>query len=489
MNTLSARLSTVLIAIVCLMGVGFGVAARIYTCAFNEEFRQKLNAPLARFVSSQGQLINSGTPDMESLRDLTKWATALNPAAQFFLLDKQGTILGHSLAESAVASTRVNLKPLLEFLSPDAQLPIRGDNPGFPARRTIFSTAAIRSENGLEGYLYVVFERLAHQDLAGVLGASRTHKSSAAAVGALAGCGLLTYFVVFGLFTRRLNRLNHEIKRVSDSEFELLPSLAKPMGRGDEIDALREAFHDMSARIKQQIEQLKKVDHDRREFVSSISHDLRTPLSAIRGYLETLCITCELPGEEQRRYLRNAHKHSVRLGTLINQLFELSKLDAVDTSPNRERFSVAELVQDTAIGFQMQSEDKNVDLTIDVDSAAFTNADIGLIQRVLENLLRNAFRFTPAGGKVVVSITERDASLVVAVADNGTGIADDHLPRIFERFYRATVDDGAESDSCGLGLAIVKRILDLHSSRIVVFSEVGVGTRFEFELPLLKQGT
>jgi signal transduction histidine kinase len=119
--------------------------------------------------------------------------------------------------------------------------------------------------------------------------------------------------------------------------------------------------------------------------------------------------------------------------------------------------------------------------------AAYTIGDIGLIQRVLENLVRNAIKFTPAGGEVTISIAERSDSLSVAVSDNGPGIPDDDIPRIFDRFYRSVNGEEARSDSSGLGLAIVKRILDLHGSRITGESKMNAGTRFEFELPLYEQ--
>ena len=108
-------------------------------------------------------------------------------------------------------------------------------------------------------------------------------------------------------------------------------------------------------------------------------------------------------------------------------------------------------------------------------------------QRVLENLVRNAVRFTPAGGEVTISIAERPNTLTVAVSDNGPGIPDKDIPRIFDRFYRALDGEEARSDSSGLGLAIVKRILDLHDSRITVTSKLDAGTRFEFDLPHCKQ--
>ncbi len=117
----------------------------------------------------------------------------------------------------------------------------------------------------------------------------------------------------------------------------------------------------------------------------------------------------------------------------------------------------------------------------------FTVGDIGLIQRVLENLVRNAIRFTPDGGTVTLSIAERPQSMTVAVTDTGAGISDRDIPRIFDRFYRAVQGEEAQSDSSGLGLAIVKRILDLHNSRITVESKIDFGTKFEFDLPLFKE--
>ncbi len=192
-----------------------------------------------------------------------------------------------------------------------------------------------------------------------------------------------------------------------------------------------------------------------------------------------------MSAENRDRYLRIAQKHSLRLGSLIGDLFELSKLDAGSVTPSVESFSLAELVQDTAQGFALESERKNIALHVEVGStAAITMGDIGLIQRVLENLVRNAIQFTPEGGEVTISVRERPNAVAVAVSDSGPGIAAEDVTRIFDRFYRARDGEEARSDSSGLGLAIVKRILDLHDTRIEVASKLNAGTRFEFELPL-----
>jgi signal transduction histidine kinase len=205
----------------------------------------------------------------------------------------------------------------------------------------------------------------------------------------------------------------------------------------------------------------------------------------MQGYLETLIIKGEDISEEQReRYLRIARRHTVRLGTLIGDLFELSKLDAASVTPNLEAFSLAELMQDIAQEFQLEADDKEIQLDIDIDPRApRTIGDISLIQRVLENLVRNAIRFTPQGGNITLSVAERPKMIAVAVSDSGPGISEQEIPRIFDRFYRSENGEGHRPGSSGLGLAIVKRILDLHNSRITVLSKVNAGTRFEFELP------
>ena len=209
---------------------------------------------------------------------------------------------------------------------------------------------------------------------------------------------------------------------------------------------------------------------------------------AMQGYLETLVIRSEtLTDEERNRCINIARKHATRLGVLIGDLFELSKLDAASVTPKLEAFSLPELVQDVAQEFELEADEKGISVVIDVNSdVAFTMGDIGLIQRVLENLMRNAIRFTPNGGTVTLSITDRSQSVAVAVSDTGTGIPDKEIPRIFDRFYRAVSGEEARSESSGLGLAIVKRILDLHDSRITVESRLNRGTRFEFELPIYR---
>ena len=247
------------------------------------------------------------------------------------------------------------------------------------------------------------------------------------------------------------------------------------------------AFNAMADKLYEQFENLKKTDQLRRELVSNVSHDLRTPLATMHGYVETLLIkNDELGAEKRSEYLEIIRRHTQRLGELIGDLFELSKLDSASIHPTLEAFSLAELLHDTIHEFGLEAEKHNLDLSVVVpDDPSVVYADIGLVQRVLENLIRNAFKFTPDGGKISIQLHKKADAVAVAIEDTGCGMAAEDLAHIFDRFYRAENADQEGADSAGLGLAIVRRILDLHGSRITVSSQLERGTRFEFDLPTL----
>ena len=489
MNTLFARMSLALVVIIGITGTAFFVVERVGADLYYEELTQRLNAPIAMYVTGERTLIRDGTPDIESLADLAQQAMIINPTAEIYLLDTDGTILGHGLPADSVVRNRIDLAPVRELIAGNPRMPLRGDDPRSASGRKVFSASEVRADAVLEGYLYVILGGQAYDALSSDIMGTYTRQNIVVAILAIVLTTAAIGVVVFRLLTRRLNRLNNEMRKVSESGFSVEPALSPSRTGGDEIDEISNAFLDMSARIQEQLEQLKENDKLRRELVSNISHDLRTPLSAMQGFLETLIIKDEsLPKDERERYLKTARRHTLRLNELIGDLFELSKLDAASVTPNMEAFSVHELLQDVSQEFQLEAERRNIRLGIQLDTGnVMTMGDIGLIQRVLENLVRNAIHFTPTGGEIVLSVSKNPSSVAVAVSDTGCGIPDEEIPRIFERYYSASVDENPFSGASGLGLAIVKRILDLHDSQVTVTSKINSGTRFEFELPLYQR--
>ena len=188
---------------------------------------------------------------------------------------------------------------------------------------------------------------------------------------------------------------------------------------------------------------------------------------------------------EREEYLEIALRQSERLGKLVDELFELTKLDAREVEPCMERFRIAELVQDNVQRFQLEAGRKGVLLSADFDpDLPPVVADVGLMERALENLIENALRFTAEGGSVTVELRQAPGRLVVRVIDPGCGIPEEDLPQIFDRYYRSRFNAASSSGGAGLGLAITRRILELHDSEIEVERRPGEGTVFSFSLAL-----
>ena len=250
-----------------------------------------------------------------------------------------------------------------------------------------------------------------------------------------------------------------------------------------------QARHDLSGALAE-VEQLKdgleaENTYLRRDLIANVSHDLRTPLVAMRGYLEVLAAKGDsLSCSQRQQYLGIAVRQSEHLATLIDELFELAKLDFKGMAPNREPFPLGELAADVVHKFQLAADAKRIGLRVEVPpQLPFVDADVSLMERVLDNLIGNALKHTPSGGLVSVRLCAQDGRVVTQVSDTGSGIPQAEQAFIFDRFYRGTNDRTSGSGGAGLGLAITKRILELHDTDIRVRSDAQAGTCFAFSLP------
>ena len=489
-NTLFARLGIALLLVVGLIGAGFFGIQQVSTRLYYEEITQRLNASIAMYVTGEMQLIEDGVVHDEALTLLAQRAMIINPTVEVYLLDTEGRILAHAMPPDSIQTDQVALQPVRKLMASDTEMPLRGTDPRNLERQKIFTAHPVMHNGELQGYLYAILGGQKYDELADSLRGSYVQRLSFGALGAIVLSAFVVGLLVFGFLTRRLTRLTRDVSRFTASGFDpaAIPSLRdrSPGSRAtDEIGQLREAFSGMADKIHEQFEGLQETDRLRRELISNVSHDLRTPLASMHGYVETLLLKNDSLGEaERQRYLEITRKHSLRLRHLISDLFELSKLDSTSNQPSRESFSLAELLQDVTQEFELEAQKKGITIEISPQSGSATvHADIGLIQRVLENLLRNALKYTPAGGRITISLQPRADRVAVAVADTGCGIAEHDLDRIFDRFYRSEQGEEGQSNSAGLGLAIVKRILDLHGSRITVRSTPNQGTCFEFDIP------
>jgi len=293
-------------------------------------------------------------------------------------------------------------------------------------------------------------------------------------------------------FARRVRRLRAALEAFERTSDPMALRRAAADARGDALAHLAIRIEAMSDRILAQTSALAGKEREQRDLLANVSHDLRTPLASIQGYLELLLLReGSLDAAEARNYLETAARQSERLGRLVADLFELTRLEADSTQAESEDFPLGELAHDVTQKFAADAARRGVRLEARVAAVPpapplFVRADIGLVERVLDNLVENALRHTPAGGSVTLDAAPCEGRARLVVSDTGEGIPAAELPGIFDRYYRTerTGTGQRAGGHGGLGLMIARRIVDLHQGTLRIDSSERVGTKISFDLPL-----
>jgi len=325
---------------------------------------------------------------------------------------------------------------------------------------------------------YVQWRIMGHQDEILVL----------AAILIVAGLPLfLIGIAIISGMTGRLRRLIAVMESARGIDtLKPLPEFAIPVSHGDEIDQLGHAFNALVRRTNSQIEMVRTTDTARRDLFANVSHDLRTPLAALRGYVETLLLGGDaISARDTRMYLEVAMRQIEQLSRMVDELFDLARLDAPDAQLRRETFHPSELAQDVVQKFETLAAKANVRIEPELgETLPLVEGDVALLERVLSNILQNALQHTPGGGRIAVGTDLSGSDVRFTVRDSGSGIAAHDLPFIFDRFYKVDRSRNPQQGGSGLGLAIARRIIDLHHGNIRVESEIGCGTSFLVTLPI-----
>jgi two-component system, OmpR family, sensor kinase len=484
-HTLYARLSLALIGLFLVTGLVYTLISNTMSERYLQEITQHFNRDLAQRIVADRQLVIDGEMNDAALKATFSAYMDINPSIEIYLLDKSGKILAYSAEPGQVKRERVDLAPIKAFLAGEG-FPLLGDDPRSHERRKAFSVTPVPAGNMPAGYLYVVLRGEQYDNAEKAVQESYLLRLSASAVAISLGFGLFTGLLLFHWLTRRLQRLAHHMTAFQQSDFTRHePFSGRSKLKGDEVDRLGAAFDEMALRIIDQWGQLKDQDQLRRELVAQVSHDLRTPLAVLHGYLETLNMQePALQAERQQEYLAIALRQSVRLKQMVEDLFELAQLEARETEPVREPMAIAELVQDIVQKFQLRAQQAGISLDWrPPPQQLFVLADFALTERVLNNLIVNALDHTPTGGEIRLDVTRQGEQVLVKVSDNGPGIPSQDLAHIFEAFYR-NHEGAAAAGHAGLGLAIARRMVELQDGRISAANKAEGGAEFCFTLPL-----
>jgi two-component system phosphate regulon sensor histidine kinase PhoR len=252
----------------------------------------------------------------------------------------------------------------------------------------------------------------------------------------------------------------------------------------DPINDVEHEVKEWAGAKKKEIDLLKKQEQFRREFLSNVSHEFKTPLFAIQGYIETLQDCLVDDPDQAVLFLKKAENNVERLSYLINDLDAISKLETGESPINYQKFDFVQLAKEVMENLEDRAQAKHIKLFFKDKYTAITNvlADREKVRQVLINLMVNSIKYGIDGGETAIKIFELHDQVLIEVTDNGIGIEEKHLLRLFERFYRIDTHRAREVGGTGLGLAIVKHILEAHEQTISVRSTPGIGTTFAFTL-------
>lgn len=448
---------------------------------------QRLSANLAEQIADNNPLLSQDGLNQVSVHSLFGQLMSVNPSVEVYLLDKEGNIISSAAPAGKVLKKSIDLKPIRALLD-GAPMPIYGDNPRDPQTRQVFSVAPLRMGNMLKGYVYIVllgehYTMLSsHAQYLSALWITLRSMVLVIIFGGLAG------ILAFRWVTKPMRQLTAQIATLDSGGMSAIQALAQsesPAGAPrDEVTQLQQAFVSLSRRIDQQWQSLKTQDQLRREFVANISHDLRTPLTSLHGYLETLSVkSTSLSEEERQRYLGIALNQSRKVSRLAQELFELARLEHGVVKAKKEPFSLAELLQDVFQKFELSTEARQQKLVASMPTGLpLVDADLGMIERVLTNLLDNAIRHTPDNGHIEIALWSEQDKVMVRLKDSGPGISAELKENLF---VRPSILSNQKYRPGGLGLMIVRRILQLHDSDISLVDIPQGGACFEFAIPAL----
>ncbi len=280
-----------------------------------------------------------------------------------------------------------------------------------------------------------------------------------------------------------LQKLVTATEKISQGEFDAGVEVKSK----DELGRLASAFNRMVEDLKNAREKEKSLEYSRRELVANVSHDLRTPLSSIRGYVEGLMDGVAADPEKTRRYLEVIHEKALSLERMINDLFELSQLEAGQLKMEFVKVNAGEMLKELCEIFSRDAAIAGLSFNYrPAGSLPFVNVDPGRIEQVMVNLLQNSFRHTGQGGEVSVKAEVAEGEIFISVQDNGEGIDPEDLPHVFDRLFTGEKSRSKIKGGTGLGLAIAKEIVHAHGGRIWAKSEKGRGSTFNFTLPILE---
>ncbi len=482
-KSLYTRLAIGLILLLFVIGVLYTALNIVVTQRYVAQLNQDLHRTLAQNLVADKNLVAQGKINEAALKETFQQYMVVNPSIEIYLLDLEGKLLSYSADPNVVMRSRVSLEPIKAFLNGVEKYPL-GDDPRSHDKQKAFSVTQVPSGAAPEGYLYVVLRGEQYDALESMAFQGFWMRAGLWSMALSLSVGLLAGLAIFYWLTKRLRRVSRRIEVFSESDFKSWPASEIADSSEDEIAQMEQIFEQMAARIQSQLAALMDKDKQRRQLVAQVSHDLRTPLASMLGYIESLKLKrTKFSAKEQEEFLEVAYRQGRRLSHMVDSLFQLSSLEAKEIKPQLEPFVPLELLFDIRQKYAIRIREAGLSLEIESDQpGAFAMGDVSLFERVLDNLIDNAMVHAAALSQITLRVENSAENIGVSVSNRGEPIDENELSAVFDPFYRAE-SQSVDRRHAGLGLAISRRIMESLEGSILV-ENAADGVVFTVYLPL-----
>ena len=479
--TIFRNISILVFALISGLCLFFMASTYLSTKNFHEASTQLLNKDVAAHIAEFTSPYTNDGINKRKADSVFQDAMVISPSAEVYFLDTAGQIIAYHPNEKKVQVESLSLINIKKLIGAKGEKYIKGPDPRDPENPKIFSAAEVKSKKKKLGYIYVI------------LGSNKnvTNMLYSSFFGSLlikVFCVIVIISIIFSLLylrqiRRSFSRMIAVLERFQNGDLQARFDIKE----NDELAPVTLAFNKMADLLGYNIDRLTKSEKERKDFIANISHDLRTPLSIARGYIETLLMKNEKPVApvQQEEFLQLVHKKLRQVEHMVKQLFDLSKMESAELIPKKEPFIFSEIVHEIIHASSAGALEKNIHIDCsNCENSSWILADVGMMERVVQNLLINAIRYTLDDGFITISLNEENLHLIFQIENSGVALSQELI-----KWINSAVKEGENINrppSPGIGLMIVKKVLVLHNFLMEAAADSQEGNRFTITLPILQ---
>jgi signal transduction histidine kinase len=478
---LFSRILLMVFALITVLSVTLILIAYLSVVHFYQASTQLLNKDVAAHIAKFTSPFDQAGLNRQKADSVFYQAMVISPSVEVYFLDATGAVIYFHGSPDEVTQPVISLETIREYLNRKGQVYIKGPDPRDPANPKIFSAAEVMGRSGIIGYIYVILGSTEYRSVTHLIFRSR-------AGGLLVEIFVFILLATFVLTLLYVNRLRRNFRKLILvlRKFESGDLNARFQENDEnELTPVTNAFNKMAGMLVDNIERLKRAEAERKDFTTNISHDLRTPLAIARGYAETLSLNLANNQEGQQEnagYSKLIISNIQTVEHMVQQLLDLSKMESAAMRLQKQPFVFSEIVQEFVHSFSLTAQEKKIAISsVDCENAAWIKADIHMMERVVQNLLNNALKFTPQGGQIRIQLKNLHNELIFEISNQGEPMAESLLDWLNDNKPDAS---NTRPHSHGLGLVIVKTILQLHHFPMEARFIEGFGNSIVFRMPV-----